>query len=433
MNTISKWTMALALLSGAAYGQVPNTNDTTTTDGKYNTGMGTGALGGPTPVNLTGYDNTASGFQALFSNTTGYDNTASGNYALVFNTTGYDNAASGGYALFSNTTGYDNTASGASALFSNTTGNYNTASGYHAMDDNTTGSYNTAIGFQTLLGNTTGGYTTAVGAYALEDITTGGYDTALGAYALSLNTTGVANAAFGYAALRSTTTGNSNIGFGFQALYQDATGSNNIAMGYQAAYNLYNGSNTIEIGNMGGPGDNNLIRIGSTQTVAYIAGIAGNHITGSAVYVTSGGQLGVLASSERYKTSIAPMGAGNTEKLQRLRPVSFHLRSDPKGAVQYGLIAEEVDKVYPELVIRDEAGKMQGVRYDELAPMLLNEIQKQAAEIRDLKQQEQDKIAAQDAKIRRLEQQVAELTDLKQEMRAALLKPQSKDQLVAQR
>jgi hypothetical protein len=108
--------------------------------------------------------------------------------------------------------------------------------------------------------------------------------------------------------------------------------------------------------------------------------------------------------------------------------------------VQYGLIAEEVDKVYPELVIRDDAGKIQGVRYDELAPMLLNELQQQrktaatqAAEIRDLKQQEQDKITAQDAKVRGLEQQVAELTDLKQEMRAARLKLQAKDQLVAQR
>jgi hypothetical protein len=88
--------------------------------------------------------------------------------------------------------------------------------------------------------------------------------------------------------------------------------------------------------------------------------------------VTSSGQLGVLASSERYKTAITPMGE-NTKKLEQLRPVSFHLKTDPKGAVQYGLIAEEVDKVYPELVIRDDTGKIQGVRYDELAPMLLNE------------------------------------------------------------
>jgi hypothetical protein len=132
------------------------------------------------------------------------------------------------------------------------------------------------------------------------------------------------------------------------------------------------------------------------------------------VYVTANGQLGVLASSERYKTEIASMGP-STQKLHELRPVSFHLKSDPKGAVQYGLIAEEVNQVFPELVIRDDAGTIQGVRYDELAPMLLNEVQQQAAEIRDLKQQ------------------VAELNNLKLEMRAALVALKSKDQLVARR
>jgi Chaperone of endosialidase len=125
------------------------------------------------------------------------------------------------------------------------------------------------------------------------------------------------------------------------------------------------------------------------------------------VYVGANGQLGVLSSSERYKTEIASMG-GSTQKLHELRPVSFHLKSDPKGAVQYGLIAEEVNKVFPELVIRDDAGTIQGVRYDELAPMLLNEVQQQAAEIRDLKK-------------------------LVIEMQAGLLKLQAKEELVAQR
>jgi hypothetical protein len=156
-------------------------------------------------------------------------------------------------------------------------------------------------------------------------------------------------------------------------------------------------------------GESGIIRIGtpSTQITTYIAGIENAKVTGSPVYVTASGQLGVLASSERYKTAIAPMGA-ETEKLQELRPVSFHLKSDPRGAVQYGLIAEEVAKVYPELVIRDQAGTIQGVRYDELAPMLLNEVQKQAAEIRELKK-------------------------LVTEMHADLLKLQAKDVLVAQR
>jgi len=125
------------------------------------------------------------------------------------------------------------------------------------------------------------------------------------------------------------------------------------------------------------------------QTTAYIAGISTTHLTGSAVYVTSSGQLGVLASSERYKTAITPMGT-RTDRLRKLRPVTFHLKNDPHGAVQFGLIAEEVDKVYPELVIRDEKGKVQGVRYDELAPMLLNEMQQQDAQLSDLKQQMAD-------------------------------------------
>jgi hypothetical protein len=263
-----------------------------------------------------------------------------------------------------------------------------------------------------------------VGAYALSVNTTGGYDTAFGAYSLPANTSGTGNTAFGYAALRSTTTGDHNIGFGYQALYLDSTGSNNIAMGYEAAYNVGTGSNIIEIGNVGAGGDDNIIRIGTqgTQTATYIAGISGAQVTGgSAVYVTSSGQLGVLApSGGGGGYGVAPMDK-NTEKLQMLRPVSFHLKTDPKGAVQYGLIAEEVDKVYPELVIRDDTGKIQGVRYDELAPVLLNELQRQAAEIRDLKRQ-QGRYASE-----------AELKDLRQQLQAALLKLQTKDELVAQR
>ncbi len=125
--------------------------------------------------------------------------------------------------------------------------------------------------------------------------------------------------------------------------------------------------------------------------------------------MTSAGQLGVLGSSERYKTDITPLGP-RTEKLQQLRPVSFHLKTDPRGTLQYGLIAEEVAKAYPELVIRDGAGKIQGVRYDELAPLLLNEVQ-----------QQQHKLAAQDAKL-------AELKAL-----AATLMPQARNERVAVR
>jgi hypothetical protein len=414
----------------SAYAQQPP--DNVVSDGFFNTASGSHALESVTP-NPDGNNNSAFGDTALQSNTTGQWNTAVGSSALQFNLQGYANSALGynalnfntygnyntgcGFAtLQNNTIGSYNTAHGSGALFTNTTGNNNTSSGFDAIYANTTGSDNSAVGYEALFSNTVGSYTTAVGSHALYSNTTGGYNTGFGAYALVVNTTGSGNTAFGYAGLRSMTTGSKNIGFGYQALYNDSTGSNNIAMGYQGALNVTTGSNNIEIGSSGAASDNDVIRIGTpgTQTTAYLAGVSDAKITGAAVYVTSSGQLGVLASSERYKTAISPLGS-DTEKLMQLRPVSFHLKSDPTGAVQYGLIAEEVDKVYPELVIRDDSGKVQGVRYDELAPMLLNEVQKQ-----------ERTIAAQDAEIRDLKKMVAET-------QAGLVQLEKKNQLLAQR
>jgi hypothetical protein len=171
--------------------------------------------------------------------------------------------------------------------------------------------------------------------------------------------------------------------------------SGNIAVGYEAGYNVASGSHNIDIGNEGKSADTGVIRIGKqgTQQSTFISGIDSNVVTGAAVYVTSAGELGVLASSERYKTSIEPIES-NSARLQRLRPVSFHLKANPAGAVQYGLIAEEVDKVYPELVIRDAQGTIQGVRYDELAPLLLNELQQQRQELALLKKANESMQAA---------------------------------------
>jgi hypothetical protein len=394
------------------------------TTGQANTAVGDSSL-----LNNNGTNNTSVGYGALTQNTSGGSNTAVGASALSLNTTAEYNTAAGYSALNQNSTGTGNTASGALTLYYNTTGSYNTGDGYEALADNSTGGYNTAIGYNALYTNSTGSYTTAVGANALTANTSGGYNTGFGAYALNVNTTGSGNTAFGYAALRSTTSGGNNIGFGYQALYQDPDGSNNIAMGYQSGFYV-TGSNTIEIGSMGAQGDNDVIRLGTqgTQTLTFIAGISGTTVTGAAVYVTSSGQLGVQASSERYKTAIVSLGA-DTEKLRQLRPVSFHLKSDPKGAAQYGLIAEEVNKVYPELVIRDQSGQIQGVHYEELAPMLLSQVQRQqrtidaqAEEIRKLKQQ-------QGAYVTR-----AEFQALAQQLQAALLKQQSAGEgLVAQR
>ena len=441
-------------LYNTAYGtgSLDNLNNATYAAGE-NSAFGSGALNG----NLGGLQNTAVGYQSIFSNQSGSYNTAVGwaslwqNSSGSFNTgTGYqalgnqigsNNSAFGYSALQGSTvsgvisSGGFNTAVGNASLYGNSSGSYNSATGSEALFTNTSGNYNTANGANALFANTIGNYNTSIGSGASSANTTGSYTTALGAYALRSNTTGGSNMGFGAYALPANTTGSDNVGVGVQSLYQNATGSNNIAVGFQSAYNLTNGSNTIEIGSVGATSDKDLIRLGTQglQTETFIAGVYGSTVTGSAVYVTSAGKLGVLASSERYKTAIAPMGS-NSEKLQQLRPVTFQLKNDPSGAVQYGLIAEEVNKVYPELVIRDDSGTIQGLRYEELTPMLLNEVQKQQAriealsnqnaeqarQIADIRQQQQGQIDSQAAQLRALQQQLVALTEKLQE-RAALV------------
>ena len=357
-------------------------------------------------------------------------NTAYGTGALASDTSGIENTAFGSYALHLNTTANYNTALGTAALYSNTTGYDNTASGFEALAVNTTGSENTALGSAALAVNTTGSENTALGSVALGVNTTGSENTALGSAALAENSTGDNNTAVGVGALWANTTGEKNTASGYQALFFNTTGSKNIAVGFQAGINLTTGSENIDIGNEGAAGDNKMIKIGTegTQKKAFIAGIFNNTaVSGLQVVINSSGELGVVSSSERFKTAIAPMGS-NTEKLHQLRPVTFHYKADAQGMARYGLIAEEVAKVYPELVVRDEKGRIDGVRYDELAPMLLNELQKehatiaaQAAEIRDLKQR-QKQFATR-----------PELNDLKQQLQAALAALRPKDQLVAQR
>jgi hypothetical protein len=447
----ASWTLAVVLALGTSlvHAQVPTCAapgcNSVTSDSAKNTAVGTGTL-----VSLTGGfgSNTALGYQALNQNTTGSENTAMGELALFYNTGGSNNTALGFQTLVFNSTGGNNTASGSGALFNNFTGNNNTASGYFALDLNTNGNNNTASGVSALENNDSGSNNTASGTKALWSNKSGidntasgmnalfanffgsantadgfnalhdnqgGANTGTGFQALNRNTYGNHNTAAGYNAVFANTTGDDNTGVGYLALNSNTTGLNNIALGANAGYAV-TGSNNIDIGNQGFAADAGTIRIGapSTQSKAFVAGIYGTPLTGSAVYVTSSGQLGVLGSSERFKTDIAPMPE-LSDKLKRLRPVTFRYKTDPQAIPQYGLIAEEVDQVYPELVIRDEAGKIQGVRYEELAPMLLNEVQQQAAEIRDLKQQ------------------VAEMNNLKLEMRAALVALKSKDQLIAQR
>jgi hypothetical protein len=236
----------------------------------------------------------------------------------------------------------------------------NAAFGYEALYASR-GSTNTAMGYKSAYSTTTGIDNLSSGAYALYANTTGNYNVAEGDEALLHNNEGAGNTAIGR-----------------NALYANTTGSNNIALGEAAGYALTTGNANIDIANQGVEGESGTIRIGTpgTQTTTYIAGINTTHVTGSAVVVTANGQLGVLASSERYKTAITPLGS-DSDKVYDLRPVTFKLRTEPHGAKQYGLIAEEVDRVYPDLVIRDDTGTIQGVRYDELAAILLNVVQNQ--------------------------------------------------------
>jgi hypothetical protein len=379
--------------NNTAFGSQALTSNLT---GDNNTASGASALA----FNTTGSNNTANGVSALEANTTGNNNTASGASALAANTTGSNNTASGASALAANTTGVNNTAAGVSALEANTTGSNNAASGVSALAANTTGINNTATGVSALAANTTGNNNTANGVSALETNSIGGTNTAVGASALRFNTTGVNNTAAGAIALHSNDTGANNTAIGREALFANLSGNNNITLGYKAGFNT-TGSNNIAIGNQGVAGESSTIRIGTSQARTFLAGIHGKTVGGgSMVLSNSSGQLGTVVSSARYKQDIADMGA-QSAKLQQLRPVTFHYAADSQGATQYGLIAEEVAKVYPELVVYGEQGQIESVQYHQLISLLLNEIQQHPSQMK--------------AQVEQLTHQSHELEELKTE------------------
>jgi hypothetical protein len=401
MTTTSKLQWIIATVLGTALNaNATQPPDPVESDSHYNTAVGSYAIYNESTGRLntaigyealydstTGSYNTALGASALLANTTGSYNTASGNYALHLNTIGTENTSSGYYSMYHNEAGYLNTATGFFALTANTDGFSNVADGASALYSNTTGYDNVASGIASMYSHTSGYDNTAIGARSLFSDTGGVQNTALGSESMFENTIGYLNTAVGTEALYGNTSGGANVGVGQGALYANTTGSDNVAIGSGAGESI-TGSNNVDIAAPGESGENGVIRIGTpgTQKSAFIAGISGSKLTGSAVYVNSAGQLGVLASSERYKTAIKSMG-NDTAKLDRLRPVTFHLKNDPGGVIQYGLIAEEVVKVYPELVIRDQTGKIQGVRYEELSPMLLNEVQQLKTKLRDINQE----------------------------------------------
>ena len=340
--------------------------------GNRNTAVGNGAL----YANMEGYQNTAVGTGALNLNQDGYGNTAVGNTALNQNYDGYANTALGNGALYANTGGDENTAVGTSALYSNITGSANTAMGRSALFYNTGGGHNTAVGYYTLYHNS-GNSNTAIGFRALE-LNEGDENVAIGNYALNQHTTGNRNIAVGGYALTDTTEGNNNTAVGYNAgkyTTSDFTGSGNIYLGYDVRPLSATESDTI--------------RIGRNQTETYIAGIYSGTASGRAVYVNSNGKLGTVTSSRRYKEDIADMGDASSN-LMKLRPVSFYYRSeysDGPRTLQYGLIAEEVAEVYPDLVIYDpKTGQPETVSYHLVNAMLLNEVQKQQRKIQDLEE-----------------------------------------------
>ena len=368
------------------------------TSGVNNTAVGFQAL----QSNTTGPNNTAVGFQALLSNTTGDHNTATGVVALLRNTTGFFNTATGAGALQSNTTGPNNTATGVSALSANTTGSDNTANGIQALAINTTGNNNTATGSNALFRNATGNNNTANGAAALLNDsasnntangsqvlfnnTTGSDNTADGVNALFRNTSGTKNTANGSGALSFNRTGNSNVAVGAGALGRN-TGSFNIAVGFNAGANLTTGTNNIDIGALGVAGESNTMRIGTVQeTSTFIAGIRGvttRMANAIPVLIDSAGQLGTTSSSRRFKKEIKPMDTAS-EAILGLKPVTFHYKSDKTNTPQFGLIAEEVAKVNPDLAVRDENGEIYTVRYEAVNAMLLNEFLKEHSKVQSL-------------------------------------------------
>ena len=320
----------------------------------------------------------------------GTNNTFVGKEAGNFTMTGPGkNTGLGVRVLSSNTTGNKNTATGFDALGNNTTGDFNTAVGHMALRDNTTGEFNAAIGNNTLQKNTTENHNTAIGSAALSD-NKGSANTAAGSRTLYANTTGSRNTAVGQNALQKNTAENSNVAVGQDTL-MNVEGSRNIGIGKDSGKSLTNGSRNIYIGSdSGAAAESNQIRIGTGQTDCFVQGIHDTTIDNAndlPVLVDSTGKLGTTSSSITHKNNIIDMD-DISDDLMNLRPVQFTYKHDTNNDLHYGLIAEEVENVYPELVVHDKSGNTYSVRYHELPAMLLNELQKNRKIIKALQSNE---------------------------------------------
>jgi hypothetical protein len=375
------------------------------TEGNFNTAIGAGTL----LLSAAG-NNTAVGAAALLLNTDGSDNTGIGTFALL-NNTASGNTAIGSGTLVNNTTGGTvgniqgndvgpNVAVGWQALENNTVASANTAVGYQALHSFSTGPVGveqlgacTAVGFKAL-GNATGGVgNNAFGYQALLNNTSGDSNIAIGPSALFNNTIGKWNIATGGGALIANVTGDSNTAIGQQVMQSNVSGSNNTALGFQALVSNTNGSHNIALGD--GTGVNvmtadRVICIGAVGEDAsnscYIGQIFDSVCAGgSAVFINANNKLGTITSSKRFKDEIKPMEQAS-ETLFALKPVTFRYKKeiDPTRISQFGLVAEEVEKVNPDLVVRDKEGKAYSVRYEQANAMLLNEFLKEHKKVQKL-------------------------------------------------
>ena len=335
--------------------------------------------------------NTAEGTNALKNLGSGAGNVAVGWYSLFTNSSGSYNTGVGAGALALND-GDENTAIGAGALLLNTTGGGNTANGALALLNNATGDSNTANGFQALSANTFGNENTAVGTTALSDNTSSG-NTGIGFAALRSNTTGFSNTATGGGALLLNTAGNRNTAYGLRALWTNGTGDGNTGLGADAGLNL-NGSGNVCIGE-------GVEGASGVSDTTWIRNVYASVATGRAVFVNSDNKIGTMSSSRRFKEEIRPMDQAS-DVIFALKPVSFRYKEeiDRSRALSFGLIAEEVAEISPELITRDTEGKPQTVRYEAVNAMLLNEflkehqtVKEQGATIAELKKEIADLVA----------------------------------------
>lgn len=394
----------------------PTTNNTyfgldsgiATTTGQGNAGFGVSALQSVT----TGSGNSAFGPIALQQATTGSGNAALGAETLNSLTTGSGNVGIGAFALFSLTAQNDVVGIGVNALKSLTTGPNNVAVGANALANTTTGQNNSAFGSGAMTSNTTGSTNAAFGLFALQAATTANDNSAFGGQAMESTTTGDGNVAFGTRTFQANIVGSNNTAIGATALQSSTSGDANVAVGSNAAGSLTTGftnvaigtgagaawtgaeSNNVAIANSGITGESNAIRIGSagSQMTCFVAGIDGvtTALPATAVMIDANGQLGTISSSRRFKRDIVD-AEDYCDRLDSLRVVNFrYVESDIRSI---GLIAEEVDDILPELVVREpDTDLPRTVRYHDLVPMLVQRAQRHAeverrlkAEIDDLK------------------------------------------------